>query len=62
MNRENRKVVVEKYFYGESYRCPHCNKHLGYDSEKLDDFNYCPKCGQPLDWKVAKDTKAFVEI
>jgi hypothetical protein len=26
-----------------SYTCPACNRHLG-------DYNYCPDCGQALDW------------
>ena len=46
--QEGSKVVVEKYFYGEIYSCPKCGKHLGYDYDKLDDINFCSKCGEKL--------------
>lgn len=62
MNYERRRVIAKKYFYGETYYCPHCNKDLGNNGDDLKDFNYCPKCGQMLDWNVVEDTKAFVEI
>lgn len=54
MNNEQRlekeKVIVEKYFYGEIYRCPSCYKRLGADHEDMKDVNFCSKCGRALDW------------
>lgn len=35
--------IVEKYFYGEYYRCPSCNKMLM--------FGYPCRCGQMIDWR-----------
>ena len=50
-NQIKKDVVVSPYFYGDNFYCPSCNKHLGADYNDLDDMNYCPKCGQPLNWE-----------
>lgn len=31
----------------DSYDCPNCGKTYELD---YDDYDYCPKCGQKLDW------------
>ena len=33
--------------YGD---CPNCDQ--SYSFTKGDEFNYCPECGQRIDWKV----------
>lgn len=47
---EKEKVIVEPYFYGETYYCPSCHKCLGGDHNNMEDVNFCSKCGQPLEW------------
>lgn len=39
-----KKPVIEEYFYGEIRDCPSCGI-------ELKPCNYCPKCGQAIDWK-----------
>jgi hypothetical protein len=53
--REQRKVLAvadrgEEDFW-VYYECPACNKRLS----EFDEFNYCPYCGQKLDWSVLDD-------
>ena len=52
--QNKKKVVVEKYFCGEIYYCPSCQKHLGYDYNNFSDVNFCSKCGQQLEWHNLK--------
>ena len=45
---------VERYScntIGEmTFNCPSCN--LEYYVTDYEDFNYCPNCGQKIDWRV----------
>lgn len=52
--REQKKVIV--YEDGSDdfrtlYECPTCDERLS----EFDEFNYCPYCGQKLDWERAFD-------
>ena len=47
---EEKKVIVEKYFYGKIYYCPSCRTWLGADHHNMANVNFCSKCGQALDW------------
>ena len=53
--REGRKVRVFKHGCGGCfmawYKCPTCGERL-YEFDELD---YCPNCGQKLDWSVLDD-------
>lgn len=41
--------LVERYFYGEYYKCPNCGLIIHkYDREKM---RYCCRCGQAIDWR-----------
>lgn len=41
--------IVERYFYGEYYKCPCCDLIIAkYDREKM---RYCCRCGQAIDWR-----------
>ena len=31
----------------DTWICPHCEKHYEVD---YDDYDYCPNCGQKIDW------------
>jgi rubrerythrin len=42
-----KKLIFIKQKYIETYLCPNCNDFFDY-AEK---FNYCPNCGQRLNWK-----------
>ena len=48
---------VERYgcnIIGEmTFNCPSCN--LEYYVTDYEDFNYCPNCGQKIDWSEAND-------
>ena len=49
MNSATKNVVVEKYFYGENYRCPSCDKLVGSSwNKEIKDINFCSKCGQRI--------------
>lgn len=45
---------IERYssnIVGEiTFNCPSCN--LEYYVTDYEDFNYCPNCGQKIDWRV----------
>ena len=46
---------VERYFYGEYYKCPECGLIIAkYDREKM---NFCPRCGQAIDWRGTYEEK-----
>lgn len=36
--------------YRDAYRCPSCKSEKVYMSEYDLKYNYCPDCGQKLDW------------
>lgn len=36
------------------WACPRCNKAYELD---YDEFNYCPKCGQRISWKIQKERR-----
>lgn len=41
--------IVERYFYGEYYKCPRCELIIHeYDRRKM---RYCCRCGQAIDWR-----------
>ena len=48
---------IERYdsnIIGEmTFNCPNCN--LEYYVTDYEDFNYCPNCGQKIDWSEADD-------
>lgn len=48
---------IERYgsnIIGEmTFNCPSCN--LEYYVTDYEDFNYCPNCGQKMDWSEADD-------
>ena len=35
------------YLIYDNWICPNCGKHYEVD---YDDYNFCPECGQALDW------------
>lgn len=35
------------YLIYDTWICPNCGKHYEVD---YDDYNFCPECGQALDW------------
>lgn len=37
--------------YRDAYRCPSCKSDRVYMSEYDLKYNYCPDCGQKLDWQ-----------
>jgi hypothetical protein len=55
-----KEIVLDAYdcddrsidFEYEIVKCPNCNFHLVDETENWDfeDWNYCPNCGQALDW------------
>ena len=46
---------VERYFYGEYYKCPNCGLIIAkYDREKM---RYCCRCGQAIDWRDTYEEK-----
>ena len=50
--RTQRKVVKITDNDGwKLYECPTCREEL----DDLDTFDYCPYCGQKLDWSVLDD-------
>ena len=50
--REQKKVVVVRRVNLRSIcKCPTCDKRLN----EYDEFDYCPHCGQKLDWSVLDD-------
>lgn len=53
--RDARGVRILKARYGDGFRalceCPTCDKGLG----EFDVSDYCPYCGQKLDWSVLDD-------
>lgn len=40
---------ADGYMVYDTWICPCCEKHYEVD---YDDYDYCPNCGQALDWKV----------
>ncbi len=51
-NNDFRKIQKDYIYYGQyssdDPRCPNCLEHMIYQ------FNYCPKCGQALNWNEEK--------
>ena len=47
--REQKKIIV--IGVRALYKCPTCDKGLN----EFDRFDYCPYCGQKLDWSVLDD-------
>lgn len=56
-----KKQIPETPYYGNSYdnngeiiydtyECPNC--HKSYDVNYDGQYNYCPRCGQELDWRM----------
>lgn len=46
-------VQKNEYREDECWECPSCDSFLGYEVDCRDDHyreNYCPYCGQKLDW------------
>lgn len=46
-------VSIEAFGKGTLKKCPTCGKWLRITSilpEKMDEYSYCSKCGQKLDW------------
>lgn len=43
------KVINRGYLYGYANHCPTCNG-LVYEGAYGKKANYCPECGQALDW------------
>ena len=41
-------IIVDPYFYGVNYHCPHCGNYIGADHNNLKDINYCNRCGQKI--------------
>lgn len=39
------------YLIYDTWICPNCGKHYEVD---YDDYNFCPECGQALDWRNKK--------
>lgn len=40
---------------GDDYAvCPNCDEWLGKKKRAKHRYNYCPKCGQALDWNTEK--------
>ncbi len=42
----------------DCYECPNCDSFLGHVSDCKDEnyrYDYCPNCGQAIDWEVADD-------
>ena len=52
--REQKKVIVSEDG-SDGFRtlceCPTCDERLN----EFDEFNYCPYCGQKLDWETLYD-------
>lgn len=46
------KWVVEEYWDDVIYQCPACKEYwaLMEGTPKDNEYNYCPNCGQKLDW------------
>lgn len=52
-----KQIAKKPYFEGDGYSdgklvydtwiCPYCGKHFEVD---YDDYDYCPECGQAIDW------------
>ena len=38
---------ADGYLVYDTWICPHCEKHYEVD---YDDYDYCPNCGQAIDW------------
>ena len=39
---------ADGYLVYDTWICPHCEKHYEVD---YDDYDYCPNCGQKIDWR-----------
>ena len=65
-----KKVIVEGFAnysdcfdtcisYEEIKKCPNCQQSLYDESEEVDleRYDYCPYCGQALDWSMKNDYK-----
>ena len=43
---------ADGYLVYDTWICPHCEKHYEVD---YDDYDYCPNCGQKIDWSEQND-------
>jgi hypothetical protein len=46
------------YYEHDCYECPNCDSFLGYVSECKEEHyqnNYCPECGQKIDWSEVEE-------
>jgi len=57
-----KKPYIQSEGHGENeydcYECPNCDSFLGHVSDCKDEhyrYDYCPNCGQAIDWEVADD-------
>ena len=41
-------VIAQKYFYGENYYCPSCEKYIGDNHTVLSNSRFCNNCGQKI--------------
>lgn len=48
----SKKPYIEEYDYGNAYVCTICETFIHYvdDDEERLRFDYCPSCGQKIDW------------
>lgn len=57
-NENNKEIAMEVYYEADAYAddclvydtaiCPNCDRRFEVDHEEH--YNYCPTCGQRLDW------------
>lgn len=46
------------YYEHDCYECPNCDSFLGYVLECKEEHyqnNYCPECGQKIDWSEVEE-------
>lgn len=47
--------LVERYFYGDYYKCPRCELIImKYDRDRM---QFCCRCGQAIDWRDTYEEK-----